>query len=245
MATTRDSVTIPSIFVSPCNSESNSEHDSEQSMLIFSKAQDIAKEVIGRALERTCELDTVESTSSRDSPSVVTSVESQILLKAQEVVQDIENMCLTDSDISAEDVDVLFDVLESKGVFKVVKPDSSLDHVQSLILLKAQEMVSNAIAKAVDMNVTELSDMDAELSSTESQMIMARAKEIVNGVIERVVKACMEEGILTSSSTTDTDDSTEPSLESIPMMINSRPQIAESDYSEVINFLMIIIMVWG
>lgn len=234
MAATRDSVTIPSIFVSPCNSE----HDSEQSLLIFSKAQDIAKEVIGRALERTCELDTVESTSSRDSPSVVTSVESQILLKAQEVVQDIESMCLGDSDISAEDVDVLFDALESKGVFKVVKPDSSLDHVQSLILLKAQEMVSDAIAKAVDMSVTELSDMDAELSSTESQMIMARAKEIVNGVIERVVKACMEEGILTSSSTTDTDDSTEPSLESIPMMINSRPQIAESDYSEVIMIII-------
>ncbi len=191
-----DSSTIPQIFVSPARSGLST----TESQLILLKAQEYAKDIIGRAIDINSGLH-FPDIEFEDAEEILDSTESQILLQAREIVHDIIETALEiNTALCLVDTGGVLELAEARGLFDAGDLEMGPDSLQSQAFEKAKELVHDAVARAVEINAS-VSSMQADsterrssrgegggLKTIESQMTMFKAQEIVNRVIGHAIR---------------------------------------------------------
>ena len=201
----RDSVTIPTIFVSPCNS--GQDIAATQSAMILQKAREIAMDIIHKAIELHHGMDVTDSYESAldlgGSDVGLSATESQFLFEARDLVQDIIERALEISQADAiMNTDAMVDSEAVMAVFEAVDPEKGLTPVQSQVFFKAKEMVHDAVGRAtiISSGINAMNTMEASPASESSggfrrihsDMLAARAQDIVDKVVRRAIKLNLE-----------------------------------------------------
>lgn len=192
-------MSVPAIFVSPCNSQSSVV--ATQSQVILLKAQEIAKEIIAKAIELHRQgLEVTESYESEFDPGFSAS-ESQFLFETKDLVQDVIERAL---ELNQADALTKRDALEDSdaimAVFEAVDPEKGLSAVQSQMFFRAKEMVHDAVARAIVINAgikamnacyntqSTNATSDSDFRRHESDLLMGRVEEIVDKVVRKAIK---------------------------------------------------------
>lgn len=189
--------------MSPCNSQ----HDiaATQSQMILLQAQEIATEIIGKAIELHEGLDIPDSNESlvEDSNIGLTANESQFLFETRDLVKGIIERALEVNEVdSLAKSETVVNSDAVIAIFDAVDPEKGFTPIQSQIFFKAKEMVHAAVARAIVINSGLATMNSAEVNESgfsrlESELVMTRAQDIVDKVIMRAMKLnleMMEEG---------------------------------------------------
>lgn len=190
----KDSITVPTIFVSPCNSEN--EMAIEEMQMILLKAQDIANEIIGRAIDINTgvgmqgEQDTMTVGSDKG--------ESLVSMQAREMVHGIiEHALALSMGPGLTDPEAVDNLPDAKDVFSKIESENNLTPIQSQILSKAKSMVHSAVTRATNLNterrhsLNTAFDSDYKLDLVESDLMMYKAQAIVSKVVQRAIELNM------------------------------------------------------
>lgn len=175
-----------------------------QSQMILLKSQDIAKEIIAKAIDLHCRvLDVADSCDSEFGPGLSAS-ESQFLFESKDLVQEVIERALELNQAEALSKNNTTDESEAvMAIFEAVDPTRGLSAVQSQIFFRAKEMVHDAVSRAIMIN-TGVNAMNACLNTqstattasgfkeSDPEVVMARVEDIVDKVIRKAIKMNLE-----------------------------------------------------
>lgn len=192
-----DSMNVPAIFVSPANSESLV---ATQSQLILLQSQEIAKEIIAKAIElHQHGIDLTDSFEGTFDPGLSAS-QSQFLFETKDIVQEVIERALELNQADALAECSMGDSDAIMAVFEAVDPEKGLSAMQSQMFFRAKEMVHDAVARSLvinrgikTMNVcyntqSTNATSDSEFRQNETDLMMGRVEEVVDKVMRKAIQ---------------------------------------------------------
>lgn len=196
----KDTVTIPTIFVSPCNSEQKLAK--QESQVILLRAKEIANEIIGHAmLDRSADTTDTDDATMGSSGGELDPGESLVNTQAREMVHSIIEEALELNKESRDSAELLATV-DLKDIKELFGPEEEeggrqLTPVQTQILTRAKSMVHAAMVRSLESNLDRIRSMDGDpsqktkLKAWESDLMVFKAQAIVGSVIQRAVELNM------------------------------------------------------
>lgn len=177
-----------------------------QSQLILLKSQEIARDIIAKAVElHRLGLGVTDSYES-DVDIGLSATESQFLFETSHLVQEVIERALelNQADGLAKQ-DTVDDSEAVMAVFEAVDPMKGLSPVESHIFFRAKEMVHDSVARAIVINTgikamnaclntqsTATATTDSEFRRNQSDLVMDRVEDIVYKVIRKAIKMNLE-----------------------------------------------------